>query len=192
MIQLHPFRSGVTWIGHLIFFCVFSSHVKYILNLEFLLWLVSIGVAFCWAEYLFRMGRFIFPCKDFGHVTCDQVEGSAGSLQALYQMWKYKLLLNNVSCIKLLIEWKVLDCLRWKSGIWLEGKILLLTETFKKSVFLDLYFWGFCHCSEMDFSYFGIGEGPSLISLPLHISLQSINIATDHSNCTRQKSWQRY
>jgi len=45
-------------------------------------------------QYLFWMGRFIFPCKDFGYVTWNQVEDSASSLQLLYQMWKYKFLLN--------------------------------------------------------------------------------------------------
>lgn len=104
--HLWNFYSSVTsfwkwcdpnWIGHLILFYVLSSPLKYILNLVFLLSLVArkrciqLG-----RDCLFWMGRFIFPWKDFGHVTWNQVEDSASSLQVLYQLWKYKFLLNNV------------------------------------------------------------------------------------------------
>lgn len=39
-------------------------------------------------------------------------------------------IMHYLLCIKLLIEWRVWDCLRRKPGIWLEGKRLLLTGTF--------------------------------------------------------------
>lgn len=86
----------LNWMGHLTLLCAllpFEAHFE--LNVSSFFdgkkKIHSAGQR----QYLFWTGRFIFPCKDFGHVTYNQVEGSASSMQVLYQMWKYKLLLNN-------------------------------------------------------------------------------------------------
>lgn len=121
------------WMGHLTL-CVLSSPLKYILNLMFLLSLmarkrfIQLGrdsICFEWADLFFlakTLGMSLTIKWKAVPVACKHCT-KRGSTSSFWIM-------HYLLCIKLLIEWRVWDCLRRKSGIWLEGKRLLLTETF--------------------------------------------------------------